>query len=142
MDSIVTEELQLLARVSALLEDLPEPTTASEEPIIRELERLRDQIVGGHESKDMMALQEQWHRQSSLLRQLRSAGNSSPIDPASPYFAHLRLREGGGERDLCLGRSTCIEKGVRIVDWRNAPVSRVFYRYEQGDDYEEESVKL
>src|SRR5262249_22589432 len=27
--------------------------------------------------------------------------------------------------------------GVRIVDWRDAPVSRVYYRYEEGDDYDE-----
>jgi DNA helicase-2/ATP-dependent DNA helicase PcrA len=26
---------------------------------------------------------------------------------------------------------------VRIVDWRDAPVSRVYYRYEEGDDYDE-----
>ncbi|MEO8552956.1 MAG: 3'-5' exonuclease, partial [Kofleriaceae bacterium] len=26
----------------------------------------------------------------------------------------------------------------QIVDWRNAPVSRIYYRYEEGDDYEEE----
>ncbi|MBC8067068.1 MAG: AAA family ATPase, partial [Deltaproteobacteria bacterium] len=28
--------------------------------------------------------------------------------------------------------------GVTIVDWRNAPVSRLYYRYEEEDDYEEE----
>jgi DNA helicase-2/ATP-dependent DNA helicase PcrA len=60
------------------------------------------------------------------------------VDPLSPYFAHLRLRENGAERDLCLGRATRIERGIRIVDWRNAPVSRIFYRYQQGDEYEEE----
>ena len=27
---------------------------------------------------------------------------------------------------------------MQIVDWRNAPVSRIYYRYEEGDDYEEE----
>ena len=54
------------------------------------------------------------------------------------HHRRLRLRENGKERDLCLGRATCVEGGLRIVDWRNAPVSRIFYRYQQGDDYEEE----
>ena len=27
---------------------------------------------------------------------------------------------------------------MRIVDWRHAPISRLFYRYQQGDEYEEE----
>jgi DNA helicase-2/ATP-dependent DNA helicase PcrA len=134
---IIDEELALLARVTALLEDLPEARSPSEAPIVNELERLREALVSGREQKDVVALTEQWHRQTSLLRQLRRSKETPGVDPRSPYFAHLRLREDGGERDLCLGRATCIERGVRIVDWRNAPVSRIFYGYRQGDDYEE-----
>ena len=26
---------------------------------------------------------------------------------------------------------------MRVVDWRNAPVSRIYYRYQEGDSYEE-----
>jgi DNA helicase-2/ATP-dependent DNA helicase PcrA len=137
-DSIVEEELALLARVAKALQEESTAATPSEAPILRELEGLREQLVSGQESKDEMALTDQWHRQTSLLKQLRSARGGPQVDPASPYFAHLRLREVGRERDLCLGHATRIEKGVRIVDWRNAPVSRVFYRYQQGDEYEEE----
>jgi DNA helicase-2/ATP-dependent DNA helicase PcrA len=137
-DSIVDEELELYARVRKLLETRPTAAAPDEGPIVRDLERLRDEIVSRRESKDTMALSEQWHRQSSLLRQLRSSRSAASVDPLSPYFAHLRLRESGAERDLCLGRATRIEQGIRIVDWRNAPVSRIFYRYQQGDEYEEE----
>lgn len=95
-------------------------------------------MLSGSEQKDMSALTEQWHQQSSILRQLRSAGSVARVDPKSPYFAHLRLREKGEERDLCLGKGTCIERGVRIVDWRDAPISRIFYSYRQGEEYDEE----
>ncbi len=135
---IVAEELDLLARVRALLEQGPKALEPSEEPILRDLERLREQIVSRRESKDAFSLTEQWNRQTALLRQLRSARGGPQVDPRSPYFAHLRLLENGTERDLCLGRATCIEGGLRIVDWRNAPVSRIFYRYQQGEEYEEE----
>jgi len=128
----------LLARVCAQLGALPAPRTASEEPIVRELERLRSMMLSGSEQKDMSALTEQWHQQSSILRQLRRAGAVPRIDPKSPYFAHLRLREDGVERDLCLGKGTCIERGLRIVDWRDAPISRIFYSYRQGEEYDEE----
>lgn len=134
---IVTEELELLARVSALLEKVGEPAAPSEAPIVAELEKLREQLLSRSDNKDMGALVQQWHRQSALLSQLRSSRDNRRVDPSSPYFAHLRLREGERERDLCLGRATCIEGGVRIVDWRNAPVSRIFYRYQQGEAYEE-----
>jgi DNA helicase-2/ATP-dependent DNA helicase PcrA len=135
---IVDEEEALLGAVSRALASAPTATVPDEAPIVRDLERLREQLVSRQESKDETALSEQFHRQSALLRQLRASRSAPTVDPASPYFAHLRLREAGRERDLCLGRATRIEKGVRIVDWRNAPVSRVFYRYQEGEEYEEE----
>jgi DNA helicase-2/ATP-dependent DNA helicase PcrA len=135
---IVDDELALLDRVSALLAALPERSRAAEAPLERELERLRDVLLSGDEEKDAASLRQQWHRNAALLRQLRESGTAPRVDPRSPYFAHLRLRDARGERDLCLGRATCVDGGVRIVDWRNAPISRLFYRYQQGDAYEEE----
>jgi len=135
---IVAEELALFEGVRSGLARGPASRVPSEHAIVRELERLRELLFSGSESKDAVALRDQWHRQNSLLKQLRLSRQAPIVDPASPYFAHLRLREGDGERDLCLGRATFVRDGVRIVDWRNAPVSRLFYRYQQGDDYEEE----
>jgi DNA helicase-2/ATP-dependent DNA helicase PcrA len=135
---IVDEELALLARVSGLLAELPEPGSPAEAPLVQELERLREQLVARPDGKDALALREQWHRHASLLRQLQTSRAAPRVDPRSPYFAHLRLQEDANERDLCLGRATCVEQGVRIVDWRNAPISKIYYRYEQGEDYEEE----
>jgi DNA helicase-2/ATP-dependent DNA helicase PcrA len=137
-DPVVAEELDLLAKILSLLSELPRAKTASEAPIVRELERLRAVILSGDEAKDISALTEQYHHQSAVLAQLRNAGETRAVDPASPYFAHLRLLEKGSERDLCLGRATCIQRGIRIVDWRDAPISKIFYGYRQGDDYDEE----
>ncbi len=135
---VIAEELDLLAKVTALLSELPLAKTASEAPIVRELERLRAVILSGDEAKDISALSEQYHHQAAVLAQLRHAGDAAQVDRRNPYFAHLRLREGGRERDLCLGRTTCIERGIRIVDWRDAPISKIFYSYRQGDEYDEE----
>jgi len=136
--SIVAEEIDLLDRVNRMLAENPEPPPPSEAPIIEELQRVREQLVARRESKDAISLNEQWHRQNALLEQLRRNRAAPQVDLRSPYFGHLQLRENGEVRDLCLGRATCIRRGVRIVDWRNAPVSRLFYRYAQGEDYEEE----
>lgn len=139
-DPIVEEELSLLAEVrEALAAAAPPVTTAeAEAALVRELARLRELLVEGSESKDAPAIHQQFAQGSALLRQLREGRESTSVDPDSPYFGHLRLREDGRERDLCLGRATRIERGVRIVDWRNAPISKIFYRYGQGDEYEEE----
>ncbi|HYG68963.1 MAG TPA: DNA helicase, partial [Anaeromyxobacteraceae bacterium] len=60
-------------------------------------------------------------------------------DAAAPYFGHLRVREGGEVRDYLLGRATFVDRaaGVRVVDWRYAPIASLFYRYREGEEFEE-----
>lgn len=137
-DAIVREELTLLDRVRERLDDPMPVGDSGEASLVKELTRLRELLVEGSESKDAGAIHQQYEQGTALLRQLREGRSGPSVERDSPYFAHLRLREDGAERDLCLGRATFIERGVRIVDWRNAPISKLYYRYGQGDDYEEE----
>ena len=41
---------------------------------------------------------------------------------------------------MLIGKRGFIDRNhhVQIVDWRNAPVSRIYYCYDEQDDYEEE----
>ena len=138
-DRIVSEELKLLERVTRGLADAPARQFPSEESLITELEQVREQLLRGQGDEfERAALSDRWNNLTALRRQLEESRNAPVIDPTSPYFAHLRLREGDRERDLCLGKATCLENGLRIVDWRHAPIAKLFYRYQQGDDYEEE----
>ena len=137
-DDVVVEELEALDGVARKLADLPPAKTASEAPIVRELERIRERLLSGDENKDLSALTEQYHNQSAILNQLRRAGQAVQVDASSPYFAHLRLEEDGRKREIFLGHTTCLEKGMRIVDWRDAPISKIFYSYRQGEEFDEE----
>ena len=138
---VVADECALHERIARLLETPSTEVVPSEAPIVEELVRLRVEL-GDAKEEDRGALQEQYHGLVSLLEQLRGARGRPQVDPQSPYFAHMRLREQidgkPRERDICLGKATRIEAGVRIVDWRHAPVSRLFYQHRQGDAYEEE----
>lgn len=134
---IVEEEERALADVSQRLAEVPFEVPPSEAETVAELLRLRDEVQSAKE-EDKPALMVQYDHHFALLTQLRDAREKAQLDPASPYFAHLRLREEGRSRDLFLGKATRIDHGLRIVDWRNAPVSRVFYSYQQGEEYEEE----
>jgi ATP-dependent DNA helicase UvrD/PcrA len=136
-DPIVEDELRLLAQVNARLEATPAPAPPSESSLVQELEHLRDALREGSKTDDQPALMQQWDRQSALLRQLRNAHRPAEVDSGSPYFAHLRLSENGAQQDILLGKTTRLLPGTPIVDWRNAPVSRIFYRYKQGEEYEE-----
>jgi len=133
---IIEDELGLLGRVGTLLQEVPYVAPPREEQIVRELVRLRDEIPSSKE-EDKGALLMQYNQQIALLDQLRAARDHDDVDPDSPYFAHLRVSEGGVVRDLCIGKATRVERGVRIVDWRNAPISKIFYRYQQDEEYEE-----
>jgi DNA helicase-2/ATP-dependent DNA helicase PcrA len=128
----------LLDRVRAVVDAGPSRAAPSERAVVAELEHLRDALVGGSEAKDAAANLERMHQHEALLKQLRSSRQAPQIDPLCPYFAHLRLREDGREWDLCVGRATYIERDVSVVDWRNAPISRIFYRYREGEEYAEE----
>ena len=137
MDDVVREELALLAVVSRKLNETPYIAPPREDQIVAELVRLREEMPRAKE-EDKGALMAQYDQNFNLLQQLRESRGEAQVDPDVPYFAHLRLREGGRKRDLCLGKATRIDGGLRIVDWRNAPVSRIFYSYQQGEEYEEE----
>jgi DNA helicase-2/ATP-dependent DNA helicase PcrA len=138
-DRIVQEELELLSSVRETLAQIAEPETPPESGLVQDLHGIRDQLLdGAPDPYDQTQLTLRFHVQSSVLDQLRKSRQSPRVDHGSPYFAHLRLRENGRVRDLCIGKATRLDHGLRIVDWRNAPIAQLFYRYQQGDEYEEE----
>lgn len=137
---IVHDELSLLRGVHDRLARDAKNNPDKIEDLDAQLIELRDAIAEAKE-EDVPSLIDQMHQVAALSRK-RGSGRSIPVDPNNPYFGHLRLREGrsGGVRDVLIGRHTLLDEGdgVTIVDWRNAPVSRLYYRYEEDDDYEEE----
>ena len=129
---------QISARVAAGDDDEDVRPTLGASDLDADLISLRDQI-GEARPEDLPPLIEQMTRLASLRSRL-GTGRQLPVDLQSPYFAHMRLKESGKVRDVMVGKRGFIDRGsnVQIVDWRNAPVSRIYYRYEEGDDYEEE----
>jgi DNA helicase-2/ATP-dependent DNA helicase PcrA len=134
---IVAEEQQLLSVVLRKLDAAAPRKARAPVDDASSLIELRDQLASA-KPEDQGSILEQMHRIEALSRQ-RGKGDSPPVDRKSPYFGHLRLEEGGKRRDVLIGARSYVEPGggVQIVDWRNAPVSRLFYRYEEGDGYEE-----
>ena len=104
----------------------------------RELLMLRDAMSEEKLSDDQAMLIEQMDRVASIAA-TRSLYERPTTDPENPYFAHLKLEsEAISRRDILLGKRTFVRGDVCIVDWRHAPISRVFYRYGQGDTFVEE----
>jgi ATP-dependent DNA helicase UvrD/PcrA len=137
---IVHDELVLLDNVKSRIARDAQQNPEKIEDLDAQLIELRDAIAEAKE-EDVPSLIDQMHQVAALSKK-RGQGRSVPVDPKNPYFGHLRLREGksGNVRDVLIGRHTLLDEGdgVTIVDWRNAPVSRLYYRYEEDDEYEEE----
>lgn len=138
--SIVAEEEALLAQIQQrLAEHVVAPGNRSD--FDRELLDLRDQL-GETREEDHAMLVEHMTRLAAL-RRAQDREVMFPADPQNPYFAHLRLEdvfEGKPRlRDVLIGRRAFIDTrlGLQIVDWRNSPISRIYYCYAEGDDYEE-----
>ncbi len=137
MQETVGQEEKVLARVHR--------TAAASRPKHRgqlidydaELIALRDQIREAR-LEDIPPLVEEMERLQQVA-QRRAKVTEGTVDRQSPYFGRMVLEEESRKREILIGRSTFLDSktGVRIVDWRDAPVSRVYYRYEEGDDYDE-----
>jgi DNA helicase II / ATP-dependent DNA helicase PcrA len=135
---IVTEEQTLLADIRRrLLENPLGDNRTSEGEIALEIRKLQSQL-GTCKEEDKAAMLQQIDQLAAIVDQVRKQGVRAEVNPDSPYFAHMRLAEQTRERDVFLGRATRLSHGIRIVDWRNAPISKLFYRYEEGDEYAEE----
>jgi DNA helicase-2/ATP-dependent DNA helicase PcrA len=138
---VVGEELRLLAMVESALVDAANATVTAARVQTQDdarLLELRDDVSTA-KPEDLPALFEQMHHLSAI-RAHRGKSAAGIIDRSSPYFGHLRLEENGKRRDVLVGARSYVDSaaGVRIVDWRHAPVSRIFYRYIEEEEYEEE----
>ena len=139
LESIVEQEEKVLARVSRTIE-MRSKTPERRGQLIdydAELLALRDQIRAAR-LEDVPPLIEEMERLQRVA-QRRAMVSDGTVDHSSPYFGRLVLEENEKKREVLIGRSTFLDSktGVRIVDWRDAPVSRIYYRYEEGDDYDE-----
>ncbi|MEY4545177.1 MAG: hypothetical protein RL685_1372 [Pseudomonadota bacterium] len=138
LQAIVSEEERCLTRVVAHVRE--KPTTGVARRLIdydRQLIDLRDQIAQAR-LEDVPPLLEQMERLQNLAAR-QGQSTVGHVDTKSPYFGRMVLKEAGRNREILIGRSTYVDThaSVRIVDWRDAPVSRLFYRYDEGDSYEE-----
>ena len=133
---IVLEEIDLLATIVRIIEENPRGFDNAEQDLIDQLIVLRNDVLDAKD-EDLPTFYAQMDQLNSSLDSMKAMRGQAEVDPSCPYFAHLRLKERGRVRDVYLGKATNLDNGLQIVDWRNAPISKLFYLYSEGDDYEE-----
>jgi DNA helicase-2/ATP-dependent DNA helicase PcrA len=138
LEQITGEEERALLRVEKTIAlRRAERSTSRGIDYDAELIALRDQINEAR-LEDVPPLIEEMERLQAVAAR-RAKVSDGAVDAASPYFGRLVLEEENRRREVLIGKATFLDPktGIRIVDWRDAPVSRIYYRYDEGDDYEE-----
>ena len=133
---IIEEEEKVLEEVlKALVEERAK--VVSDEGVNRDafLDLLKN--AGKTSESDLpLLLQELENKQH-----LENRSRSGPLPSVeTPYFGRMVLKEESRVRNLLLGYTTFIssKNSYPIVDWRNAPVAKVFYEQKEGDEFEQE----
>jgi DNA helicase-2/ATP-dependent DNA helicase PcrA len=135
--TLLEEEELLLKRVQqGLFQQSAEEASVN---VYQDLIELRDSI-GEARTEDVPAIMAQMEQLALISQQQGQMRRTAIPDPANPYFAHLRLQEGRRTRDLLIGSRNGLSPHLPcpIVDWKTAPISAIFYRYREGDEYFEE----
>jgi DNA helicase-2/ATP-dependent DNA helicase PcrA len=138
LPEVVREELSLLERIRQGA--LTEQSEDSDPNYYNDIIELRDALGEAH-PEDVPALTTQIEQLILLSKQQDERSNRARVfNWQTPYFAHMRLEEQGRTRDLLLGNQNFFSAHLPcpIVDWKNAPVSQIFYRYQEDEEYVEE----
>ena len=141
-NTILEEEQQLLIKVKQglLMHTAEEKKGEISKSQLENIIELRDSLSETL-PEDVPAIMSQMESMVLLHSQQDSSHNKDiNFNLDTPYFAHIRLRENKRERDLLIGNQNCFSTHLpcSIVDWKNAPISQIFYRYREGEEYVED----
>ncbi len=134
--ALIAEEENLCSSVIQSIRQVHQNRKKPQQEVAGEqLESLREEASAA-KSADLPALFDQMNTQRAILSLKK---DEALPDPRSPYFAHLGLEEKGQRRDVLLGHLSFLKfRNSPVIDWKHAPVSRIFFNYREGEEYEEE----
>ena len=140
-NKILEEEQQLLLKVKQglLMHAAEEKKGEINKSQLKNIMEIRDSLSETL-PEDVPAVMAQMERMLLLHTQQDSQNADVSFNLDTPYFAHIRLRENERERDLLIRNQHSFSKHLpcSIVDWKNAPISKIFYRYREGEEYVED----
>ena len=131
---IIDEETSILENIFLAIDEEKKKQQNFKKDFADRLISLREEAKSAR-AEDLPALFDQMNTQRALFDH-----NSESTLPSvySPYFAHLIIKEGDRVRHILLGHQSFLEEiKFPIIDWRNAPISKVFFQYREEEEFEE-----
>ena len=98
--------------------------------------RLTAEVVATQRDEEKQALQSDESVAHSLAKIRLHQSNDLSDLVQQPYFARVVYQEGARRGEFRLGVASFPEE--RIIDWRKSPISKLYYDYDEGADYDDE----
>ncbi len=141
IQQLLEEEERILSEVQASLRSQLSNSFVRLNAEDQRARQLTSSIVAArvNEEKEMLASDEAVSHQLRDMKREEIESIEKLLE--RPYFARLILEEENDSGKLQRFEyriGTASNPDCRIVDWRNAPISRLFYEYREGDEYSEE----
>jgi len=141
-DALSTEIYKYITRLEEsvagcveAIKKIPDHNLEALMEIQRNLESLKEESKSCNDD-DLPAIIQQMHLQNQLAE--RFSTHVSLPDSESPFFGHMRIKQEGKIKDIYLGHISFSHRlaKFKIIDWKKAPIARVFYQFAEEDDFE------
>ena len=141
-NSLTQDSLEYLKKQETLLSDtiqtikaIPDHNILALIEIERNIKALKEEAKNCKED-DLPGILQQLNLQHQLAG--RHSSNDSLPDCESPYFGHMKIEQAGKVKDIFLGHIAMTKRDLsfKIVDWKKAPIARIFYQYMEGDEFD------
>ena len=137
--ALLTEEANTLERTLLLLQRQRERNS---DLLSRETTRARDltsEIVNAGRAEDKQLLASDEAVSHGMVGQKLVEAKALETLLKKPYFARIILEEetDDGPKTIEYKIGYAANPDCRIIDWKKAPLSKLYYEYKEGDDYSE-----
>lgn len=140
LQAAVDQELAILARVQGILREQRNRLASRHAQESSRASDLTSSLVAARRVEDKAMLASDEAVAHALRDKFRDDAEILDRLIRKPYVARLVVQEEteAGEREFEYLIGTAANTDCRIIDWRKAPISKLYYEYREGDEYSEE----
>lgn len=113
-----------------------EQTKKNADQDFEEAKRLTAEIVNTRREEDQQQIASDEAVAHGLSRLRENLISKFDLLLEQPYFARIQCEEDDRKFNFYLSMASFPDR--RIIDWREAPIAKLYYEYNQGEDYSDE----
>jgi len=124
-----------LSDLQRVVKETPDLNFATFVEIEKSIKALKEEAKNCRE-EDLPGIMFQLNLQHSLAQ--RFSQEAEIPDLTSPYFGYMQIKQNEKVKDLFLGHTpfNSDKLDFKIIDWKNAPIAKIFYQFDEGEDFD------